>query len=65
VEYEDVTAVLENSYGDHHLAGAFHAQLRRAQHARESLQEFSAATDRLAHRAQLDMTEEHISKETA
>jgi hypothetical protein len=32
-----VTAVLENRCGDHHLAEAFHAQLRRrVQHAGES-----------------------------
>jgi hypothetical protein len=31
--YEEVTVVLENRYADHHLAEAFHAQLRRVQHA--------------------------------
>jgi hypothetical protein len=37
-KYEEVTAVLENRYGYHHLEEAFHAQLRRrVQHAGESL----------------------------
>lgn len=34
VKYEEITAVLENRYEDHHLTEAFHAQLRgRVQHA--------------------------------
>jgi hypothetical protein len=37
-KHEEVIVVLENQYGDHHLAEAFHAQLRRrSQHVRESL----------------------------
>jgi hypothetical protein len=27
--YKEITAVLKNCYGDHHLEEAFHAQLRR------------------------------------
>jgi hypothetical protein len=57
-------AVLQNSYGDHHMEEAFHAQLRRVQHTRESLQEFAAAINHLAHCSQIDMTE-YISKEVA
>jgi hypothetical protein len=52
--YEEVTAVVENRYGDHHLAEASHAQLRRrVQHAGESA-EFPAAIDHLAHCAHVD-----------
>jgi hypothetical protein len=37
-KYEEVTAVLENRYGEHHLVEAFRARLRRrVQHPRESL----------------------------
>jgi hypothetical protein len=41
-KYKEVTVVLENHYGDHYLAETFHAQLRKSQHARKSLQEFAA-----------------------
>jgi hypothetical protein len=52
---EGVTAVLENCYGDHHLAEAFHAQVRgRVQHAGKSLQEIAAAIDHLAHLAHIN-----------
>jgi hypothetical protein len=52
--HEEVVAVLENCYSDHYLVGTFHAQLRRDQHARESLQEFVAATDHLVHRVHVN-----------
>jgi hypothetical protein len=38
VTYEEIIAVLENRYCNHHLAKTFHAQLRRkVQHAGEYL----------------------------
>jgi hypothetical protein len=62
--YKGVAAVLENHYSDH-LAKAFHAQLRRDQHTRESLQEFVATIDHLVHCVYVDSTEKHISREAA
>jgi hypothetical protein len=62
--YEEVTEVLENRYGDHHLEEAFHAQLkRRIQHVRESLQESAAVIDRLAYCAYVELPEHLISEE--
>jgi hypothetical protein len=50
--YDEVTKAFEKPYGNYHLETAFHSQLkRRTQLVRESLQEFSAATDHLANRA--------------
>jgi hypothetical protein len=64
VTYEEVIAVLENRYGDHHLEEALHAQLkRRAQRVGESLQEFSAVIEHLAHHAHVELPEHCISKE--
>jgi hypothetical protein len=41
VTYEEIIAMLENHYGDHHLVDAFHAQLKkRVQHCRKSQLEF-------------------------
>jgi hypothetical protein len=61
--YEEVTEVLKNCYSDHHLAEAFHAQLRRSvQHTGDSLQEFAATINHLAHRDYFDSTEQHISR---
>jgi hypothetical protein len=64
--YEEITAVLENRYGDHHLAEAFHTQLRRkVQHTGESVQESAVAIDHLARHAYEDSTEQHISWDAA
>jgi PleD family two-component response regulator len=64
--YKEVTVVLDNHQGEHHLAVEFHAQLRRkVQHAGKSLLQFSAAIDHLAHLANVDSTEQHMSREAA
>jgi hypothetical protein len=63
---EEVAAVLENSYRDHHLAEGFHGQLRRmVQHAGESLEESAATIGHLAHCSYVDSTEQHSRKGTA
>jgi hypothetical protein len=62
--YEEVSKALENRYGDHHLKEGFQLQLkRRTQHVGESLQEFAAAIDHLAHLAHVVLPEYVIRKE--
>jgi hypothetical protein len=63
--YEEVTEVLENCYGDHHLEAAFHSQLKRTPLIRESLQEFAAAIDHLGHPTCVELPEHLIHKEAA
>lgn len=46
--YEEVTAALENRYGDHPME-AFHAQLSRNHKDGESTQKFATLIDHLAH----------------
>jgi hypothetical protein len=63
--YEEVTEVLETHYGDHHLEAAFHFQLKRRIQlvgksqkdpaCLESLQEFAAVIDHLAHRTHVEL----------
>jgi hypothetical protein len=62
--YKDVTEVLEDRFGDHHLHAAFHSQLkRRTQLIKKSLQEFATAIDHLAHHAHTELPKHIISKE--
>jgi hypothetical protein len=63
--YEEVTEVLENSYSDYHLAGAFHFELKRIQLIREYLQQFTTTTSHLAHRAHDEVPEHLITQEAA
>jgi hypothetical protein len=66
VMYKEVTEALQNCHSDHHLAAVFHSQLkRRTQLSRESLQEFPAAMDHLAHPTHVVLPEHLISKEAA
>jgi hypothetical protein len=50
---EDIVGALIGRYGDHKLAAAYRAQMKaRTQLIGKSLQEFAAAVELLAHRAQ-------------
>jgi hypothetical protein len=54
--HEEVTEALEKRYGDNHLEAAFLSQLKRRTHlVGESLQEFSAAIDHLAHGVHVEL----------
>jgi hypothetical protein len=58
--------VLENRYRNNHLAEASHTQpRRRIRHAGESWPEFAADIDHMAHRAHVDTSEHHNSREAA
>jgi hypothetical protein len=63
--YREVTEVLKNSYGDHHLEVACRSQLKRTQLVGESLQEFVATIDQLPHRAHVELPKHLISKNVA
>jgi len=50
--YEDIVQSLWDHFGDHNLAAAYRSQLKaRVQASGETLQEFAAAVEQLAHRA--------------
>ena len=53
-KYEDIVGALQDRFGDHHLAAAYWSQIKaRVQASSETLQEFAAAVQQLAHRALL------------
>jgi hypothetical protein len=61
--YKQVTEILENCYGDHHLEAAFHSQLkRRTQFVGEFLQELSAAIDHMYHHAHIGLPKHLLVK---
>jgi hypothetical protein len=50
--YEDIVGALQDRFGDHQLTAAYRSQLKtRVQTGGETLQEFAAAVEQLAHRA--------------
>jgi hypothetical protein len=50
--YEEISGALKGRFGDHQLAAAFRSQFKaRVQTSGETLQEFAAAVEQLAHRA--------------
>jgi DNA repair exonuclease SbcCD ATPase subunit len=50
--YEDFVGALQDRFGDHQLAAAYRSRLKaRVQTGGETLQEFAAAIEQLAHRA--------------
>jgi hypothetical protein len=62
--YEDTIGALKGRYGDHQLAAAYREELKaRTQLIGESLQEFAAAVEQLAHRALVGLPVEFIQKE--
>jgi peptide subunit release factor 1 (eRF1) len=62
--YEEILQALEDRFRDQHFAAGFRSQLKtRTQRAGESLQEFAAAIEQLAHRAYLTLPEERIRRE--
>jgi hypothetical protein len=64
--YEDIVGALRNRFGDHQLAAAYRSHLKaRVQTGGETLQEFSAAVEQLAHRAFVGLREGHIQTEAA
>jgi hypothetical protein len=66
VTYKEITEAPENRCGDHYLGEAFQSQMkRRSRLVGESLQDFIATIDHLAHRAHIELPEHLISKEAA
>jgi hypothetical protein len=62
--YEDTVGDLMGHYGDHQLAAACQVQLKdRIQLIIESLQEFAAAIEHLAHRALVGLPMDFIQME--
>jgi hypothetical protein len=64
--YEDIVGALRDRFGDHQLAAAYRSQLKaRVQTGGETLQEFAAAVEQLAHRALVGLPADHIQTEAA
>jgi hypothetical protein len=64
--YEDIVGALQDRFGDHQLAAAYRSQLKtRVQTGGETLQEFAASVEQLAHRALVGLPEGHIQTEIA
>jgi hypothetical protein len=64
--YEDIVGALRDRFGDHQLAAAYRSHLKaRVQSGGETLQEFAAAVEQLAHRALVGLPEGHIQTEAA
>jgi hypothetical protein len=62
--YEETFEALEDRFGDQHLAAAYRSQLKtQTQKAGESLQEFAAAIEQLAHRHYPALPEDHVRKD--
>jgi hypothetical protein len=54
--YQDVIGALRDRFGDHQLAAAYRSQLKaRVQISGETLQEFVAAAEQLAHLALVEL----------
>jgi hypothetical protein len=57
---------LRDRFGDHQLAAAYRSHLKARVHTgRETLQEFAAAVEQLAHRAFIGLPVDHIQTEAA
>jgi hypothetical protein len=64
--YEDIVGALRDLFGDHQLAAAYRSHLKvRVQTCGETLQEFAAAVEQLAHRALVELPVDHIQTEAA
>jgi hypothetical protein len=64
--YEDIVGALRDRFGDHQLAAAYRSQLKtRVQASGETLQEFAAAVEQLAHRALVGLPVGYIQTEAA
>jgi hypothetical protein len=64
--YEDTVGALQDRFGDHQLAAAYRSHLKaRVQTGGETLQEFAAAVEQLAHRALVGFPVGHIQTEAA
>jgi hypothetical protein len=64
--YEDIVGALRNRFGDHQLAAAYRSHLKaRVQTGGETLQEFAAAAEELAHQAFVGLPVDHIQTEAA
>jgi hypothetical protein len=63
--YEDIVGALRDRFGDHQLA-AYRSHLKaRMQTGGETLQEFAAAVEQLAHQALVGLPADHIQTEAA
>jgi hypothetical protein len=59
--YEDIVGALQDRFGDHQLAAAYRSHLKaRVQTGGETLQEFTAAVEQLAHGALVGLPVGHI-----
>ena len=66
VTYKDIVESLRDRFGDHQLAAAYWSQLKaRMQESGETLQEFAAAVEQLAHRALVGLPVAFIQTEAA
>lgn len=64
--YEDIVGALRDRFGDHQLAAAYRSQLKtRVQASEETLQEFAAAVEQLAHRALVGLPVGYIQTKAA
>jgi polyhydroxyalkanoate synthesis regulator phasin len=64
--YEDIVGALRGRFGIHQLAAAYRSHLKaRVQTCGETLQEFPAAVEQLAHQALVGLPEGHIQTEAA
>jgi hypothetical protein len=64
--YEDIVGALRDRFGDHQPAAAYRSHLKaRVQTGGETLQEFAAAVEQLAHRALVGLPADHIQTEAA
>ena len=65
-KYEDIVGALQDRFGDHQLAAAYRSRLKaRVQASSETLQEFAAAVEQLAHRALVGLPVTFIQTEAA
>jgi len=62
--YSDLIGVLDGRYGEHRLAAAYRSQLKsRFQQSGETLQQYAAEIERLAHRAFAGLPLDHVRQE--
>jgi hypothetical protein len=64
--YEDIVGALQDRFREHQLAAAYQSHLKaRVPTGGETLQEFAAAVEQLAHRALVGLPADHIQTEAA
>lgn len=64
--YDDIVGALRDRFGNHQVAAAYRSQLNtRVQISGETLQEFAAALEQLAHRVLAGLPVAFIQKEAA